>query len=109
MRVTTLRSIGDALLVLAAVVAAYATWLHAVVGEWVGVAAMAPCAALPLVALAGWRRPQPIGGWGWMVPYGLAGLIFGYSAGGLLLYGLLPFGLGNLAWRWVVRAQARAG
>ena len=102
MRPGTLQRLGIAGLGLAVVAALLAGWLTA--GYAPATAALfAGCALLPMAAYAGWRRSPPFAGWPWMAPYALLGFLFGFSGGGLLLYGLVPFALGNLAFRWLTR------
>lgn len=105
MRPRTLQVLADGLLGLAAAVALGAAGLYAAYGAGPGVAGTALAALMPVAAMVGWRRTPPFAGWGWMVPYGLIGVLFGFSAGGLLLYGLAPFATGNLLWRWLARAR----
>jgi ABC-type Fe3+-siderophore transport system permease subunit len=99
----TLRRLGAGCLL---AVAGFAAVVLAVSGAaWPYAAFLVAFVAWPLLSLAAWRRRQGGLAWGAMALCGAEGAFLGFSWGGLLLYGLVPYAAGNLAFRWLHRAE----
>ena len=61
--------------------------------------------AWPLLSLVCWRKGIPGGAWGLMAVYFLEAWFLGLGWGGLMAYGIVPYAAGNMAWRWLARAD----
>lgn len=87
-------------------VAAFAVVVLAVSGAgWPYAAFLGAFVAWPLLSLGAWRWGQPGLAWAAMALYAAEAVFLGFSWGGWLLYGLVPYAVANLAFRWLHRAK----